>query len=134
METLLKNRAQAGQIKQFSGLKFGAISPTDLDAFLDFGDRLFIFVEAKYKNSPLPFGQRLALERLCDATHNPPHRHSILILTSHESEGDIQMSETIVQQYRLNRVWYQATDITLREAIEMFYTNFGITKKEDKNG
>ena len=130
---MIKNKEHLQQIKDFSGLKFGSISPTDIDGFLDFGNRLFIFVETKYAKSELRGGQKLALERLCDACQTQS-RTSILIVTNHDSSGEIDIGETVVQQYRLRGVWYESTDITLREAIEMFYTNFGITKKEDKNG
>jgi hypothetical protein len=130
---MIKNKEYLQQIKDFSGLKFGSISPTDIDGFLDFGNRLFIFVETKFAKSELRGGQKLALERLCDACQTQT-RTSILIVTNHDSSGEIDIGETVVQQYRLRGVWYESTDITLREAIEMFYGNFAITKTEDKNG
>ena len=119
----IKNRDYLARIKNFSGLKFGSISPTDLDGFLDFGNRLFIFVETKFADSILRGGQKLALERLCDACQTE-HRTSILIVTNYWDDGEIDIGETIVQQYRLRGRWYEATDITLRAAIEMFYKNF----------
>ncbi len=85
---MFKNREYAQQIKDFSGLRWGAISPTDVDALLEFSNRLFIIVETKYKNSPIPRGQLLALERVCDAINDPPNKHCLILLTSHESSGD----------------------------------------------
>lgn len=123
MSDQIKNREYLARIKNFSGLRFGSISPTDLDGFLDFGNRLFIFIETKFADSELRGGQKLALERLCDACQTE-HRTSILIVTNYQHEGEIDIAETIVQQYRLRGVWYESTDIRLRDAIEMFYKNF----------
>lgn len=123
MSDQIKNREYLARIKNFSGLRFGSISPTDLDGFLDFGNRLFIFIETKFADSELRGGQKLALERLCDACQTE-HRTSILIVTNYQHEGEIDIAETIVQQYRLRGRWYESTDIRLRDAIEMFYKNF----------
>jgi hypothetical protein len=123
MSDQIKNREYLARIKNFSGLRFGNISPTDLDGFLDFGNRLFIFIETKFADSELRGGQKLALERLCDACQTE-HRTSILIVTNYQHEGEIDIAETIVQQYRLRGRWYESTDIRLRDAIEMFYKNF----------
>ena len=123
MSDQIKNLDYLARIKNFSGLRFGSISPTDLDGFLDFGNRLFIFIETKFADSQLRGGQKLALERLCDACQTE-HRTSILIVTNYQEEGEIDIGETIVQQYRLRGRWYTATDIKLRDAIEMFYNNF----------
>ena len=69
-ESLIRNRDYMRQIKDFSGLRFGKISPTDIDGFLDFGNSLFIFVEMKHGDTRIPYGQKLALTRLCDAVAN----------------------------------------------------------------
>ncbi len=39
----IKNKEFISQVKVFSGIKIGSISPTDIDGFLDFGNKLFIF-------------------------------------------------------------------------------------------
>ena len=59
-ESLIRNRDYMRQIKDFSGLRFGKISPTDIDGFLDFGNSLFIFVEMKHGDARIPYGQKLA--------------------------------------------------------------------------
>jgi len=40
-ETIIRNEDFMRQIKEFSGMRFGRISPTDIDCFLDFGNKLF---------------------------------------------------------------------------------------------
>lgn len=102
---VIRNRAFKQQIADFSGLTFGKITPTDLDAFMDFNNQLFIFVEAKYGGAEMQYGQRLAIERLCDACSNPPHRYSVAFITSHKSDGDIDFANTTVTRYRWNGKW-----------------------------
>jgi len=121
--SLIRNKEYAARLKDFSGLRFGKISPTDIDGFLDFSDRLFIFVETKYQNSPVPYGQKLALERLCDATQSDT-RNSYLLLTSYDSDGDIDIGETVVKQYRYQRVWHDSPEMTLREVIEILINKY----------
>ena len=42
---VIRNRQFAQQLRDFSGLRFGKITPTDIDGFMDFGDRLFVVLE-----------------------------------------------------------------------------------------
>lgn len=56
----------ARQRAAFTGMRFGTITPTDIDGFIEFNDEVFVFMEAKHRNAELPRGQELALERLCD--------------------------------------------------------------------
>ena len=102
---IIQNREFKQQIADFSGLRFDKITPTDLDAFMDFNNKLFVFVEAKYGGAPLPYGQRLAIERLCDACHTPPVRYAVAFLTSHENKGDIDFARTVITQYRWGGKW-----------------------------
>ena len=115
---LIKNREYAGQLKDFSGLQEGKLYPTDIDGFIDFSDRLFIFIECKFINSHLKTGQRLALERLCNATHNPPKRHSIVLITHHESKGDIDLSNSVVTNYFWEREWRTCEPENLKTVID----------------
>lgn len=119
---IIQNREFKQKIADFSGLRFGKITPTDLDAFMDFGNRLFVFVEAKYGSSQLPYGQQLALERLCDACNEPPIRYAVAFIVSHKSEGDIDFANTTVTKYRWNGKWIKPTSSpsTLLAGIEAF--------------
>lgn len=104
---VIRNREFKQQIADFSGLRFGKITPTDLDAFLDFHNKLFVFVEAKHGGAQMPYGQRLAVERLVDACHNPPHRYAVAFQTSHNESGDIDYAATAVTLFRWNGEWRQ---------------------------
>lgn len=119
---VIRNRAFKQQIADFSGLTFGKITPTDLDAFMDFNNKLFVFVESKHGNSQMPYGQQLAIERLCDACHKPPHRFAVAFVTSHESDGDIDFANTTVTKYRWEGKWItpQQLGATLFEGVVRF--------------
>lgn len=119
---VIGNRSFRQQIADMSGLRFGNITPTDLDAFMDFNNKLFVFVETKYGSAPLPHGQRLAIERLCDACHRPPERYAVAFLTSHESHGDIDFAQTVVTQYRWDGKWRnpQVDGVPLIDGVNTF--------------
>ena len=91
------------QACDYTGMRFGTILPTDIDAFIDFQNRLFIFIEAKYHGKELPLGQRLALERICDGQKV----RSFVLVVSHErrSGESIILAETDVVKYRYRGRW-----------------------------
>lgn len=118
---VIENRERKQQIADFSGLRFGNITPTDLDAFIDFGDRLFIFIEGKFGGAPVARGQMLAIERLCDACNMPPRRYAFAIIVDHHAPvgSDVDFANTAVRAYRMNGSWQQPMNskTTLLEAI-----------------
>jgi len=118
----IKNREYRTQINDFSKLRFGKITPTDIDAFLDFGNRLFVFVECKYGESKMPYGQQLAFERIVDACHVFSKRLSVGFVVQHWSQGDIDYAGTIVQKYRYQGKWREPANpqSTLLEGINAF--------------
>lgn len=120
METrgVIRNREFAQQIRDFSGLRFGSITPTDIDAFLDFGGRRFVLIEAKHGTCEPKYGQRLALERLCDACQ-ASGIETILVFASHDTDGDIDFGSLSVTRYRYKKEWW-IWNRTLKELIELF--------------
>ena len=94
------NRSTFLRVYDFDKMIFGTISPTDIDAFLDFGGKAFVIIETKYKNSPLPRGQRLALERLCDASEKGGVRSVVLVASYINKTGDIPCGSLIVREIR----------------------------------
>jgi hypothetical protein len=119
---VIRNRAYAQQIKDFSGMRFGSITPTDIDAFIEFRNRLFIFIEGKHCGAPLPGGQKLALERLVDACHCPPKRISTAIIVDHydSASEDVDYATAPVRCIRWNGQWMEPHQkgILLKGAVE----------------
>ena len=126
---VIRNRKFAGQLRDFSGLRFGTITPTDVDGWIDFSNRLFVFIEAKHGEARLPYGQELALARLTDACHTPPDRVAITLICSHNTDGDIDFANIPVTRYRWNGNWCDdKRGVVLRAAIAAMKLKHGIAK------
>ena len=117
------NRARAQQIKDYSGCRWGSITPTDVDGLIEYRDKGFIWIETKMINNPMPGGQRKAYKRLIDALqHTKP---SILFVSQHDTEptDDIDMAQTdVIERYYKGR-WRPCEEVTLYEAIDWFINN-----------
>lgn len=124
---VIRNRLHAQQIRDFSGLRYGKITPTDIDAFLEFGDRLFVFVEGKFGEARPPYGQMLAIAKLVDAIHQPPRRYAVAFIASHNSHGDVDYAAAAVRSYRWAGKWRQPMlrDLTVRQAIDRLRARYG---------
>jgi len=61
---VIYNRDKKRRLVSFENLTYGRITPTDIDAFIDFNNKIFIIIEAKGEGVPVPTGQRIALERM----------------------------------------------------------------------
>lgn len=119
---VIQNRARKQQIADMSGLRYEKITPTDLDGFMDFGNRLFVFIEGKFVATPVLYGQQLAIDRLCDATNNPPSRYSFAIIADHfhPCDEDIDFANMTVRTIRQNGRWKEPLQkgLTVRAAID----------------
>lgn len=130
----IRNRANAKQLRDFRGLQFErGITPTDIDAFLDFGDKLFVFVEAKHGRAEPPTGQRIALERVCTATQSSG-RESYVLLAHHDtpSTQDVDLATATVSCVFHKHCWRPVrVNLTVREAIDGLRATHGITETRD---
>ena len=119
---VIQNRARKQQIADMSGLRFNKITPTDLDGFIDFDNRLFVFIEGKFIGTPVLYGQGLSIDRLCDACHTPPKRYAYAIIADHHhpTGEDIDFSSMTVRTIRQNQRWTPPMyrTLTVRQAID----------------
>jgi len=117
----IKYRGRAKQIKDFSGLRWKNITPTDIDGFVEFGNKVFIFIEFKCFGVELPFGQRLAIERLVDAV-SLTGKSCIGIVAEHNNPigEDINCEEAIVKEIRKDSQWNSSEKINLKKVIDIF--------------
>lgn len=122
----IRNDDYARRLRDFSGLRWGRITPTDIDAFVEFSGRLFVIVEGKFKGSRFGGGQRIALERLCDAVHRPSDgRYAVMFVVEHDGTDKYDYSRAMVTEYR----WKGAArkpekPITLFEAIDFMRNRY----------
>lgn len=119
----ITNRQRAKQLRDYSGLCFDAITPTDIDGLIEYHGRGYILIEVKLEDAPMDSGQRLAFERLTDDL-NRAARPTIFLIASHnevDPEEDIDVANTIVSEYRYKKHWrIPKSHITVKEAIEWF--------------
>ncbi len=119
---VIQNRARKKQINDFRNLRYGTITPTDIDGFIDFGNRVFVWFELKYDTAPrISDGQRLALERMCDSAM-VAGKVSYVILAKHfirTSSADVDVAAAIVVEFRYERKWESVEEgITVRQFID----------------
>lgn len=99
------HKARAVQARDFTGLRYGNITPTDIDALIEYKDKAYILIETKYKNAEMPYGQKLALERICDDLQKT--KPALLILATHNYEvgEEIDFAHCMVEKYRYKGFW-----------------------------
>lgn len=111
----IRNREYANRIRDYSGLRVGNMTPTDIDGVLDYHARAYFILELKYSGTPVPYGQRLLLERLCDDLHRS--KPTLLVIAEHSSSGDIDAANCIAVETRWRGLWKGAH----RSVGEIFY-------------
>lgn len=120
----IHNRARWQQVRDFSGLRFGNITATDIDGLIEYQNKGYIIFELKNGDAPLDFGQRLALERLTD-TLTGAGKPTICIISSHMSdnpEQDIDVANSLVVSYRSGGKWHEVVErgFITKELVERF--------------
>ena len=116
---IIKNRGFANQVRDYSGLRFGNITPTDIDGMIEYKNICYVYIEIKYLDAELPFGQRLALERQTDDMQKV--KPTITVIVSHNSKGDIDVGNSIVTEFRWLGQWRKVDSIkSARQVIERF--------------
>ena len=105
------DRVKAGQLINFDGLRWGKKSMSDIDAMFEYKNKLFVVIEYKYKDSPLPLGQKIALTTLVDTLNQV--KPALLIIASHSTpshEGDIDAASAIVTKMYGRNGWINISD------------------------
>lgn len=67
METKIQNPERMKQLIDFKGLELdGGIYPTDIDGLVEYHNSEYILIEVKHRDAEVPYGQKLALQRMVD--------------------------------------------------------------------
>ena len=98
-----ENRAK--QLLRFDGDKYGNITPTDIDATIDYHGNTWVFHEAKMKGKDVPPGQKIYFEHFIEMLQQfnryrkpQEHYHAIAIISEHEvfnSDKPIYLSKDL---------------------------------------
>jgi hypothetical protein len=120
---VIEHRERAKQLRDFSGLRFGNITPTDIDGLIEYKNIAYVIIETKYGNAEVPLGQMIALERLCDDLQN--YKHTLVILSTHNHpvNEDIDLANSKVVKYRYRKQWVSMKDnpYTVRNLVDWFF-------------
>lgn len=95
---VIQNRERSKQVIDYSGIRYGNITPTDIDGFIEYHDKVYIFYEFKRKGYDMPHGQKLAFMRLVDALFCEK-KFALLIRCEHDTfnpNDDIDAANAIV--------------------------------------
>lgn len=118
----INNKERSLQVKDYSGLKYGAVTPSDIDGFVEFKGKLIILWELKLGDTKIPNGQRWGLERMCDAMEKGGIPSYLLVCRHNVSDTskDIDVSKSIVDEVRCNGRWRPSPlDMNMREMIDL---------------
>lgn len=118
----IQNRERARQIIDFHGLRIRNITPTDIDGFIEYQDKAMIFLEFKYLDADLPYGQQLALVRLIDNI-DKAGKEAVLFVCEHNitnCDKDVIAENAIVRSFYYKKRWYNGFGKTVKEKIISF--------------
>jgi hypothetical protein len=127
---IIRKRDAARQIRDFSGMRFGTITPTDIDGLIEYHGKAYVIIETKFGDTDVPIGQFKALERMCDDLQKV--KPTLFIIARHNCppEQDIDFSKCIVEKYRWRGEWVVIKNKTqaiwtTRQVVLIFLKNQG---------
>ena len=98
-----QHRELARRLIDFDGLRYGNITPTDIDGIIEYKNIAYIIYEFKYCNSMVPYGQELCLKRMCDDLSKEGKIAVFLICEHYRNDGsDINASLAKVRELYYN--------------------------------
>jgi hypothetical protein len=97
----IQNRERAKQLRDYTGLRWNNITPTDIDGFIDFQGRFFIYFELKSKGKDISTGQKIAFENIIKNAKEK----TFVIIGEHnqkECDNDINAADCNVVKFICN--------------------------------
>lgn len=118
---------RARQVVEFSGIKYGNATPTDIDGFVEKDNTAFVFFEIKLRGAVMSKGQGLALMRLVDAI-DKAGKQAVLFLGVHDIEDPqevVQAADAGVVMYYWKWAWHRPTrQHTIKGFTDSFMKSF----------
>lgn len=126
MQSRINNPDRMKQLIDFKGLEVdGYIYPTDIDGLLEYKDSEYIIFEVKYGNAEVPFGQKLAIQRMVD-DFTKIGKQAVAFVCEHtvrDTDKPVVAAWCKVREiyYGGEKQWRAPdADITVREAVNSF--------------
>lgn len=119
---------RASQKIDYSGVRFGNATPSNVDGLLELDNHFFIIFEYKHTSAAkMSCGQKLMIERLCDAIHariSPPS-YCVAIVAQHDSPigVDIDGANSKALGVRWNGKWknVSGTNTTAMDQAKIYH-------------
>ena len=105
---IIQDRENFHQKVLYGGMRYGKCMPTDIDAMMEFNNKVCIMWELKYGSAPIPYGQKTLMERNADKW-NQCGDIGIVFRCSHmtPSDRDISLADSIVTDTYYNGTWHR---------------------------
>lgn len=117
----IRNPSQIARIRDFTGLRWGNITPTDIDGMVEYQNKAYVFFESKTGDAPLSFGQRLAFERLADDLAKVKPTLYLVLSVPEGAPEPVDYAKLAVVSSRRHGEWNdEYTGLTCKEAIDKF--------------
>lgn len=118
----IQYRDRSRQIIDYYKVRYGNITPTDMDGFIEYKDKAFVFYEFKLEGASVPRGQELALIRLVNMA-NKAGKSAVLFICRHnvrDPEQDIDAASSIVEKIYWDNHWHKGSNKTVKEQTDSF--------------
>jgi hypothetical protein len=102
----INHRARFNQVRNFAGMKFGTITPSDIDMTIEYHNERRVLGEFKYADTQLLNGQRWLLERFT-MDFIRAGKPSIAFIAKHfvsDCSKDIICAEAVVEEVFLGDI------------------------------
>lgn len=124
METrgVIENTERAHQTIRFDGLRYGNITPTDIDMLIEYHDKAVILYEFKYEDAPMKRGQKVAIERIVDDIDDSG-KIGVAFLCVHDvadCSQDVFAKDARVYQIYYNGKWHDGNLQNVKDKTDSF--------------
>lgn len=105
-----KNANRGRQLLLFTDLNYDAnVAPMDLDGLIEYHNKKRVLIEVKLQNTPVPYGERIALERMVN-DFSIAGKETIAIIADHkvfDTKEDVLVKDCLVRElyYSRERKW-----------------------------
>lgn len=104
----IRDAKKISRIRDFTRLRWGNITPTDVDGLLDFYNRAWVIFEAKMGDAMPPMGQRLALEHQADDLARTKPTLLLVLRVPDGAPEPIDYANLVVSASREHGAWENA--------------------------
>lgn len=119
-----KERKQ--QILDYSGIRIGNSTPTDIDGMIEYKCKGYIFIEVKYGDKKLPEGQEKGFTRLVDDLYRANKKAVLLIVEHyiHDTNIEIPVADCYVREFYFEGKWRKPKkSIKAKDEIDNFISH-----------